>query len=58
MTVIKKLSKKTWIGEDKKEHRYVNYYLELDNKKRIAIKTVRASDLKVLEGVAIYERNE
>lgn len=56
MQVVKKISKKTWVGEDKKERHYVNFYLQLDNGKRIAIRTVNASDLKVLEGVAIYER--
>lgn len=56
MTIVKKVSKKTWIGEDKKERHYINYYLQLDNGKRIAIRTVNASDLKVLEGVATYER--
>lgn len=58
MQVIKKKGKKTYIGSDKKEHNYINYYLQLDNGKRIAIRTVSASDLKVLEGVAVYERSE
>lgn len=56
MTIIKKLSKKTWTGKDSKEHHYVNFYVQLDNGKRIAIRTVNANDLKVLEGVAVYER--
>lgn len=56
MTVIKKQGNKTYKGKDGKEHKYINYYLQLDNGKRIAIRTVNASDLKVLEGVAIYER--
>ena len=58
MTVIKKKGKKTYKGKDNKEHNYINYFLQLDNGKRIAIRTVNASDLKVLEGVAIYECTE
>lgn len=56
MTIIKKQGKKTYKGKDGKEHNYVNYYVQLDNGKRVAIRTVNASDLKVLEGVAVYER--
>lgn len=56
MRIIKKQGKKTYKGKDGQEHKYMNYYVELDNGKRIAVRTVNASDLKVLEGVAVYER--
>lgn len=56
MEIIKKQSNKTWKDKEGKEHKYINYYVQLDNGKRIAIRTVNASDLKVLEGVAKYER--
>lgn len=58
MVVVKKKGNKTYKGKDGNEHNYINYYLELDNGKRIAIRTVNASDLKVLAGVAVYERSK
>lgn len=56
MQVIKRKAKKTYKGKDGKEHPYINYYLELDNGKRVAIRTFEVEDLKVLDGVAIYEK--
>lgn len=56
MKVIKKLSKKTYIGKDNKEYHYVNYYLQCDNGRRILIKTVNVDDIKRLDMISEYER--
>lgn len=56
MQVIKKLSKKTYVGKDKKEYHYVNYYLQCDNGKRILIKTVNVDDIKRLDMISVFER--
>ena len=56
MRLIKKQSKKTYQGKDKKDYHYDNYYLELDNGKRVAIRTFKVEDLKTLDAVAINER--
>lgn len=56
MRIIKRKSNKTYIGKvDKKEHVIYNYYAELDNGRRVAIRTFNPTDLKVLDGVAFYE---
>lgn len=56
MRIIKRKSNKTYTGkEDKKEHAIYNYYVELDNGKRVAIRTFNVGDLKVLDGVAFFE---
>lgn len=55
MRVIKKIAKKTYVGNDKKEHHYVNYYLEADNGKRILIKTVNVDDIKRLDMISVFE---
>ena len=54
--MIYKQTGKTYKGKDGKEHNYINYYLELDNGKRVAIRTFEPKDLSVLDGVAIYEK--
>lgn len=56
MRVIKRQSKKTYQGSDKKDYHYINYFLELDNGKRVAIRTFKVDDLKTLDAVAVYER--
>lgn len=56
MKIVKKQSKQTYTGKDGKTYHYVNYYLELDNGLRIAIKTVDVVDLKRLDAIAEYER--
>lgn len=56
MRVIKRQSKKTYQGSDKKDYHYINYFLELDNGKRVAIRTFKVEDLNTLDAVAIYER--
>ena len=60
MRLIKKKSTKTYQGEDKKEHPYYNYYLELDNGKRISVKPAckkgeEKQNYKVFDAVAVYE---
>ena len=56
MLVIKKQSKKTYKGKDGKEYHYVNYFLQLKNGKRVAIRTFKVEDLATLDAIAIYER--
>lgn len=56
MKVVKRKGQKTFTGKDGKEHNYINYYLELDNGTNRYSFTVNASDLKVLDGVANYEK--
>ena len=56
MRVIKRQSKKTYQGKDKKDYHYINYFLELDNGKRVAIRTFKVADLATLDAVANYER--
>ena len=57
MKLIKKLSNKTYEGKDKKQRHFVNYFLELDNGKRVLVKCVKNDDYKLFEAVAVYERN-
>lgn len=54
MEVIKVVSKKTYVGNDGKEHHYVNFYLQCNNGKRIAIKCVNKEDYSRLDMVATY----
>lgn len=56
MRVIKIQSKKTYKGKDNKDYHYINFFLELDNGKRVAIRTFTPEDLAYLEAVAVYER--
>lgn len=57
MKIVKKLSNKTYEGKDKKQHHFVNYYLQLDNGKRVIIKCVKTDDYKVLDAIAEFERS-
>lgn len=57
MKLIKKLGKQ-YEGKDKKQHRYVNYLLQLDNGKRVLVKPVKDDDYKVFDAVAEFERTE
>lgn len=57
MKLIKKVAKKTYEGSDKKQHHFVNYYLELDNGKRLLVKAVVKEDYKLFDAIAIYERS-
>lgn len=57
MKVIKKQSDKKYVNkETKKEHYYYNYYLVLDNGKRVQIKCSFPKDNALLEAVCIYEK--
>lgn len=57
MKLIKKLAKNTYEGSDKKQHHFVNYYLEFDNGKRVLVKAVVKEDYKLFDAIAIYERS-
>lgn len=57
MKLIKRLAKKTYEGSDKKQHHFVNYYLEFDNGKRVLVKAVDKDDYKLFDAVAVYERS-
>lgn len=57
MRLVKRQSKKTYVGEDKKERHYTNYLLELDNGKRILVKPVKDEDYRVFDVIAEFERS-
>lgn len=57
MKVIKKQSDKTYVNEKtKKECHYYNYYLVLDNGKRVQIRCAFPKDNALLEAVCTYEK--
>lgn len=56
MKIIKRQSKQTYKGKDGKDHHYYNYFIQLENGKRVQIKTSFTDDLKTLDAVAVYER--
>lgn len=56
MRIIKRISNKTYEGKNGKNYHYTNYYLELDNGKRVGIRTISSDDIKLLEAVAVLER--
>lgn len=56
MKLIKRLSAKTYKGQDGKNHHYVNYFLEFENGKRVIVKAVNVDDYKMFDAVAIFER--
>lgn len=56
MKVIKKKSKTTYQGKNGKTYHYINYYLQLDNGKRVGIRTYNVDDLAYLDAVAEYEQ--
>lgn len=56
MRIIKRISNKTYEAKNGKNYHYNNYYLELDNGKRVGIRTISSVDIKLLEAVAILER--
>ena len=56
MKVIKKQSEKTYINKANKEVHYYNYYLVLDNGKRVQIKSSFPKDNALLEAVCTYEK--
>lgn len=56
MKVVKKQSKKTYKAKDGKERHYYNYFLQLENGKRIQIKCSFDKDYIALDTVCEYER--
>ena len=56
MKIIKKKSEKTYTNKKGKECHYYNYYIELDNGKRIQVKASFVDETKLLDMVAIYEK--
>lgn len=54
--IVKKQSKKTYKGKDKKERHYYNYYLVLDNGVSICIRPSFKNDNIKLDMVALYEK--
>ena len=56
MRLIKVQSKKTYVGKDGKEHHFYNYYLEMNNGKRVQIKAAYNDDYAKLDLVAEYVR--
>lgn len=57
MKLIKKQSKQTYVNSKSgKEAHYYNYFLEIDNGKRIQIKASYKDDVKLLDLLSIYER--
>ena len=56
MKLIKVQSKKTYLGKDGNNHNYYNYFVELDNGKRLQIKCAYSDDYPKLDLVAEYVR--
>lgn len=53
MKLIKVIKKETYIGKNGKTYAYSNFYIELDNGKRIAIKPTFSDDYRALEIASI-----
>lgn len=49
MKLIKVIKNETYKGNNGKTYHYQNYYIELDNGKKIAIKPAFAKDYQALE---------
>ena len=54
MKVVKFKSKKTYVGQDKKEYHYYGYQLITDNGQKIGIKCFNREDYQRLDMVAEY----
>lgn len=54
MKIIKRLSTQ----KNKKGYNYTNYFLELDNGNRIAIKCAFVKDIQKLDVISVYEKNK
>lgn len=52
MKLVKVIKKETYKGKDGNTYNYKNYYVELDNGKRIAIRPAFKEDYKTLEIVS------
>lgn len=57
MRLIKRKSTngQTWEDDEGKKHPYYNYFLELDNGKRICVRACFSQDTAKLDLVAVYE---
>lgn len=55
MRLIKRQSKQTYTNKNKETKHYYNYFLELDNGKRIQIKPSFVDDKRTLDAVAEFE---
>lgn len=56
ITIVKRQSKKTYKNKDGKERHFYNYYIQLENGKRVQIKAAFDKDYVVLDSVCKYER--
>lgn len=57
MRLIKRQSKQTYVSKQNgKEYHYYNYFLELENGKRVQVRVSFARDIAILDAVAVYER--
>lgn len=57
MKIVKRQSKGTYKSKvNGKEYHYYNYYLELENGKRIQVKCAFDKDYVALDTVCVYER--
>lgn len=56
ITIVKRQSKKTYKNKDGKERHFYNYYVQLENGKRIQVKPAFDKDYVVLDSVCQYER--
>lgn len=56
ITIIKRQAKKTYTTKDGKERHFYNYYVQLENGKRVQVKCAFDDDYRVLDAVAKYER--
>lgn len=55
MKLVKKQSKQTYKNKEGKEKHYYNYFVELDNGKRVQIKPAFRDDTRTLDAVSEYE---
>lgn len=56
ITIIKRQAKKTYKNKDGKERHFYNYYVQLENGKRVQVKCAFDDDYRVLDAIAKYER--
>ena len=55
MRLVKKQSKSTYVNKNKETKHYYNYFIELDNGKRVQVKPAFKDDTRTLDAVAEYE---
>lgn len=54
--IIKRQSKKTYKNDKGKERHFYNYFIQLENGKRIQVKAAFDKDYVVLDAICEYER--